>query len=201
MNSSDNLPQTHKSRGNKTLLLIAVVSILPVVGSWLLYQWWQPTSRMNHGELVETRPLAMPGLIDVATGKPLPGPGLNGKWVLLTVQPATCDERCRQKLYYMRQVRTATNENKERLERVWLLAGGDVPDSQLLAEHAGLWVARAPDASWTQALPLPATGAGAETYIYLIDPLGNLVLRYDEAFNPKGMLKDLGRLLKYSRIG
>lgn len=188
-----------KAKSNRTLLLIAAVSILPVVGSYLLYQWWRPSSQMNHGELVATRPLAMASLQNAADGTPLPGPGLKGKWVLLTVQTAACDERCRRKLYYMRQVRTATNENMERIERVWLLDGAGSPDRQLLAEHPGLWVARAPDASFVRALP-PAA-AGTEPYIYLIDPLGNIVLRYDETFNPKGMLKDLGRLLKYSRVG
>lgn len=189
------------AKSNRTLLLIAAISILPVVGSYLLYQWWRPSSQMNHGELVETRPLAMSLLQGAADGKSLPGPGLKGKWVLLTVQPAACDERCRRKLYYMRQVRTATNENMERIERVWLLDGTGHPDVRLLAEHPGLWVARTADAAWTGALPPAGAGAATDAYIYLIDPLGNLVLRYDETFNPKGILKDLGRLLKYSRIG
>jgi hypothetical protein len=190
--------QTSKPRSHKTLLFMAAISVLPIIGSYLLYQWWRPTSHMNHGELVETRPVAMAALTDVATGKPLPGPGLKGKWVLLTVQAASCDERCRHKLYLMRQVRTATNENQERIERVWLLDGPGTPDKVLLAEHTGLWLARTSDPALTEALPAKAA---TDTYIYLIDPLGNLVLRYGESFEPKGMLKDLGRLLKYSRIG
>jgi cytochrome oxidase Cu insertion factor (SCO1/SenC/PrrC family) len=186
------------SKSNRTLWLIAAVSVLPVVGSYLLYQWWRPSSHINHGELVETKPLPMALLADAATGKALPGPGLKGKWVLLTVQKADCDERCRLKLYYMRQVRTATNENMERIERVWVLDGPGMPDKQLLAEHSGLWLARTPDPGWTTQLP---AAAGTSSYVYLIDPLGNIVLRYGEGFQPKGMLKDLGRLLKYSRIG
>lgn len=187
-----------KPKSNRTLLVMAAISILPILASYLLYQWWRPSSRMNHGELVETRQLAMAGLIDAITGKPLPGPGLKGKWVLLTAQPANCDDRCRLKFYYMRQVRTATNENMERIERVWLLDGAGTPEKQLLAENAGLWLVRAPDASWSGSLPAKEA---THAYIYLIDPLGNLVLRYDETFNPKGMLKDLNRLLKYSRLG
>lgn len=187
-----------KKGSNRTLLLIVAVSIFPIVGSYLLYQWWRPSAQMNHGELVETRPLAMASLVQAATGTPLPGPGLKGKWVLLTAQPGNCDERCRLKLYYMRQVRTATNNNMERIERVWLLDGAGTPDKQLVAEHPGLWLARSNDATWARSLP--ATAA-TDTYIYLLDPLGNVVLRYDETFNAKGMLKDLGRLLKYSRLG
>lgn len=187
-----------KKTSNRTLLVIVAVSIFPIVGSYLLYQWWRPSSQMNHGELVETRPLTMASLVEAATGTPLPGPGLKGKWVLLTAQPATCDERCRLKLYYMRQVRTATNENMGRIERVWVLDGAGTPDKQLLAEHPGLWLARGNDANWPRSLPVKGP---VDTYIYLIDPLGNVVLRYDETFNAKGMLKDLGRLLKYSRLG
>lgn len=187
-----------KPQSKNTLLLIAAVGILPVIGSYLLYHWWRPSAQMNHGELVTTQPVTMAGLTEAATGKPLPGPGLKGKWVLLTVQTAACDARCRRKLYLMRQVRTATNENQDRIERVWLLDGPGTPDRQLLAEYPGLWVARTADAVLPRQLP---TRGSIATYIYLIDPLGNLVLRYDESFEPKGMLKDLGRLLKYSRIG
>lgn len=190
--------ERNKPQSKKILLLIAAVSILPVIGTYLLYHWWRPSSQMNHGELVTTKPVTMAGLTDAVTGNPLPGPGLKGKWVLLTVQSAACDERCRRKFYFMRQVRTATNENQERIERVWLLDGPGAPDKQLLAEHSGLWVARTPDGSLIR--ELPAKGP-TDIYIYLIDPLGNIVLRYDESFDPKGMLKDLGRLLKYSRIG
>ena len=189
------------AKSNYTLLLIAAVCLLPLVGSYLLYQWWRPSSQMNHGELLETRPLAMALLQNAADGKPLPGPGLRGKWMLLTVQPAACDDRCRRKLYFMRQVRTATNENMERIERVWLLDGAGEPDEKLRVEHPGLWLARTADTSWTAPLASGKVVGGTDAYIYLIDPLGNLVLRYDESFNPKGMLKDLARLLKYSRIG
>jgi len=37
--------------------------------------------------------------------------------------------------------------------------------------------------------------------IYLVDPLGNLMMRFPPDLEPKSLLKDLKHLLKVSRIG
>ena len=179
------------------MLWIILVCLLALVGSYGAYIWWRPTQQMNHGELLETRPLPAAMLQD-ASGRQFPFESLRGKWLLLTVQPAACDDRCRQKLYYMRQVRTAQNENMMRVERLWLVTGAGHPAPELVAEHSGLIIARLVDPAWLAALPVRRE---AGEHIYLIDPLGNLVLRYDDESNPKGILKDLVRLLKVSRIG
>ncbi|MFA6310220.1 MAG: hypothetical protein WCV99_04700 [Sterolibacterium sp.] len=183
--------------GKNPLLWLFVLGLLTLAGSYGTYLWWRPAQHMNHGELLETRPLPAT-MLQEDSGRRLPFDSLRGKWLLLTVQPAACDARCRLKLYYMRQVRTAQNENMMRVERLWLVTGEGTPEAELLAEHPGLKVARLADPGWLSALPV-----GRETgeHIYLIDPLGNLVLRYNDESDPKGMLKDLVRLLKVSRIG
>lgn len=187
------------TKTQRTLLLLLAIGTLPVIASYALYLWWQPTSRMNHGELLETRSAGLQEL--QAEG------GIHGqtiadlvqkKWVFLTVQSASCDARCQRKLYLMRQVRTAQNENMLRIERVWVIVGGGQPDAQLLAAHPGLHLARVTDLMKLPHFPL---GPDAGASIFLIDPLGNLVLRYDDHSNPQGMLKDFGRLLRYSGLG
>lgn len=183
--------------GKRPLLWMVAVCLLSLLASYGAYIWWRPTQHMNHGELLETRPLPAATLQDL-TGREFPFETLRGKWLLLTVQPAACEARCRQKLYYMRQVRTAQNENMMRIERLWLLTGAGSPATELLAEHPGLIVARPLEPAWLATLPLRQD---AGEHIYLIDPLGNLVLRYGDESEPKGMLKDLVRLLKISRIG
>jgi len=179
------------------LLWMLAVCLLSLLASYGAYLWWRPAQQMNHGELLETNPLPATLLQDIS-GRQFPLASLRGKWLLLTVQPAACDERCRLKLYFIRQVRIALNENMMRIERVWLLTGEGHPASALLAEHPGLMVARAVDPAWLAVLPVRRE---ASEHIYLIDPLGNLVLRYNDESNPEGMLKDLVRLLKISRIG
>lgn len=183
--------------GKNPLLWLFALGLLTLVGSYGAYRWWRPAQHMNHGELLETRPLPATVLQEVS-GRQFPFESLRGKWLLLTVQPASCDARCRLKLYYMRQVRTAQNENMMRIERLWLVTGEGNPAAELLAEHPGLRVARLTDPGWLSALPVQREAA---EHIYLIDPLGNLVLRYNAESNPQGMLKDLLRLLKVSRIG
>lgn len=187
------------TKTKRTLLLLLAVGTLPVIASYVVYLWWQPTSRMNHGELLETRSaglreLPAEGTADGNTVADL----VQKKWVYLTVQPASCDVRCQRKLYLMRQVRTAQNENMLRVERVWVIVGDGKPDAQLLAAHPGLYLARVTDLTKLAHLPL---GQDAGAAIFLIDPLGNLVLRYDDRSSPQGMLKDLGRLLRYSSLG
>lgn len=184
-------------KGKNPLLWMFALGLLTLAGSYGTYLWWRPTRHMNHGELLEVRPLPATTLQELS-GRQFPFESLHGKWLLLTVQPAICDARCQQKLYYMRQVRTAQNENMMRIERLWLVTGAGNPDPKLLAEHPGLVVARVIDQAWLSALPVRHE---AGEHIYLIDPLGNLVLRYNDESDPQGMLKDLVRLLKVSRIG
>jgi len=185
------------NEGKRPLLWIFAVCLLSLVASYGAYVWWRPTQQMNHGELLEIRPVSAAMLQEVS-GRQFPFEALRGKWLLLTVQAAACDERCRLKLYYMRQVRTAQNENMMRIERLWVLTGEGSPAPELLAEQAGLIVARPVDPAWLASLPVRRELA---EHIYLIDPLGNLVLRYNDESAAKGMLKDLVRLLKVSRIG
>jgi hypothetical protein len=94
----------------------------------------------------------------------------------------------------MRQARTMQGREMERVERVWLVSDDGVPAAALLAEHPDLAVVRSAGNG------LAAFGAGGDR-IYLLDPLGNLVLAYPRDPDIKGLAKDLSRVLKASRIG
>lgn len=185
------------TKGRRTLLLLAAVAALPLICAYAFYQFWRPEHSVNHGELIATGALPGTPLTDLA-GKTFSSDALRGKWLLVTVQPPSCDQTCQRSIYYMRQVRLTQGKNAARVERLWLLSGAGVPDPRLLAEHAGLLVARPQDASWLGLLPAKGERSA---HIYLIDPLGNIVLRYDQDADPKGMIKDLTRLLGVSTIG
>jgi len=98
----------------------------------------------------------------------------------------------------MRQARLAVGKDAERIERVWLLDDAAAPDSALLREHEGLKVARV--APSTLLAEFPSRGKLVE-YIYVVDPLGSLMLRFPGDPDARRMLRDLVRLLKVSRIG
>lgn len=139
---------------------------------------WAPGASANYGELIKPQPLAA-------------GPiaALRGKWVLVSADAAPCDAYCERKLYFMRQVRRAQGKHMDRVERLWLLAGAGKPRRELLADFEGTHVAPLGD------LPF------RPPYIYLVDPLGNLMMRFPENPDPSRTIKDLQRLLKYSRVG
>lgn len=181
----------------QTLLLIATVCTIPIAAAYFMFFFAPPQQGMNYGELIKTRPLPAHRLSDL-NGRPFSLAGLKGKWIMLQVDASTCDPRCRQELYHMRQVRTAQGKEMDRIERVWLLTDTGAPDAELLREYEGTYVARLDDSALAAALPADTDRAA---HIYLIDPLGNVMLRYPENPDPRRMIKDFERLLKYSRIG
>lgn len=188
-----------KLTGRQTLLLIAAVCVVPVLASYLAFYVWQPDKSTNYGALLEPRPVVQETLSSIDGEAFSPGQ-LRGRWILVYAGASTCDEPCRQTLYYMRQVRTALGKEMDRVERVWLLTDAGRPDETLLKQHPGLHVIRAERSALLAQLDASA-GAGTARSVMTIDPLGNLMLRFPANPEPKRMLKDLERLLKASRIG
>ena len=189
--------EERKPSGRASLVLVAVVCVAPFIASFVAYFMWQPSDRVNYGELLPPAQLVWPALSDVA-GAPFDITRLRGKWVYLTVDSGACGEHCRGKLWKMRQVRRTQGKHMERIERLWLIEDAFAPDAALLKEHEGAWIVRA--AGSTLLAQFPAAGARSD-HIYLLDPLGNLVLRYPRDADPSRMRKDIERLLKVSRIG
>jgi hypothetical protein len=111
---------------------------------------------------------------------------------------AACDADCAQQLYLTRQVRIAQGKEQSRIERLWVLTDPTSPDPALLREHPGLFVWRPDDAVFADQFP---ADQDRSAHIYLVDPLGNLMMRFPAAVDPKRMMKDLKLLLKASQIG
>lgn len=179
-------------RSRATLWLILAVCAAPIAASYLAYHFWRPDGQVNYGELIEPRPLPDPALERVGGGT-FRFSELRGSWVLLTAAPATCGEACVRDLVYMRQVRLAQGKDSARVERVWLVTGGGSPDPALQAQHEGLHAVRGSEAI------LSALPASAGDPIYVVDPLGNLMMRFPPDPDPRRMLKDLSRLLRHNK--
>lgn len=179
------------------LLAIALVTALPTLAALLAYYVWQPTRLMNHGELLSPTPLPVEPLPDLAGGE-FHLDRLKGKWILLQADSGACDARCRGKLYAMRQVRLAQGKDMGYLERVWLVTDDARPARDLFAEYEGTRIVRAAGSALLAALPAPQD-KGA--HLYVVDPMGNLMMRFPENPDPLRVIKDLQRLLRPSRIG
>lgn len=178
-------------------MAILAVCAAPFVAAWFAYFVWQPQSRMNYGELIESQPLMDPELHRL-DGAPFRLSQLRGKWLLLQLDSGACSDACRIKFLYMRQLRLAQGKDMERIERVWLVTDTAAPDPALLRDYDGAYVVRA--AGRAILAEFPAERSSSD-HIYIVDPLGNLMLRFPKDPEPGRMLKDLARLLKVSRIG
>ena len=178
------------------LVGIGLLALLPVVGSYLLYWFWAPAEHTNYGTLLKPRPVT--GVLNQVDGKPFDWQQLRGRWTLVTIDAGACAPSCERKLWLIRQVRQAQGEALRRVERVWLIDDAQVPPARLGEEYAGTWFVGAAASTHLEAF---GDASHRREYIYLVDPLGNLMMRFPGEPDAKRLIRDLGRLLKYSRIG
>lgn len=183
------------------MFAVLAVCAAPLIASYLTYYVIKPQGRTNYGALIDPRSYPMPAL-GAATldGKPASLEAMKGKWIMLQVSDAQCEEPCRQRLHDMRQLRLAQGKEMSRVERVWLITDDKPLETMLMREYDGTHMLRVkPDAlkTWLPAEP----GTGMADHIYMVDPLGNLMMRFPKNADPNKIKKDLAKLLKASRIG
>jgi hypothetical protein len=153
-----------------------------------------------------------------ADGAPAAADLLRGKWTLLYVDDGACaSQQCRNALWTLRQTRLLLAEDMDRVQRVFVAEQNCCDREFLGREHPGLIVlttsaapsaatAATPDGSAPTADPARAWIDGfpriaGQPHVFIIDPLGNLMMRFDLRQNPKGLKSDLEKLLKLSHIG
>jgi cytochrome oxidase Cu insertion factor (SCO1/SenC/PrrC family) len=186
----------NKKRNRRTLILLLIVMTAPIIASYALYFWNVRPSSVNYGELLEVKPLAGTAL-NQSDNTIFRTRQLRGKWALISVDSGKCDEECRKKLYYMRQVRLIQNTEKERIERVWLIDDGEKPSPEVVKDFEGVWLINAKDSDLLKALPAKES---SHDHIYLVDPIGNLMMRFPKNPDPAKIAKDIKRLLKVSQL-
>jgi hypothetical protein len=185
-------PAATTARNKRLLILLAAIALAPIVLSYLAYYVFPRSTRINYGELLQQPPVALQGTrLD---GTPFDLAALRGRWIVLFAGGAACEGACADRLYASRQSRTMQNAERDRIQRVWLLADDGAPSAATLADHPDVLPVRVAS---TVANRMPQ---GPER-IYLIDPLGNFVLAWPAKPDIKAMAADLARLLRASRIG
>ena len=197
MNSAIALPAAERRTARRTILLLLTLSLLPIaIGAGLYLSGWHPAKGGNHGELIQPpRPLPAAGLTR-EDGTPLPTSELGGKWTLVLAGDGACGDACTRSLQQMRQIQVALNKEMGRVRRLALVKDpSEAGVAGARAAQPDLLVAR-PDAAWRATL-----GTAPEHRLYLIDPLGQLMMQYAPNADPKGVQQDLERLLKYSWVG
>jgi hypothetical protein len=165
---------------NKILLIGLVCAAPLVLGTLAYYFRWDVGAPANYGELLPLREMTQAPFL----------PRLRGKWILVSFDAAACGDWCQKKLYYMRQLRRAQGKDMERVARVWMVTEGGTPSAELLHAFEGMEVFHPPRALVRRFPGEP------EDHIYLVDPYGNLMMRWPRYGDPSRMLRDLQRLMK-----
>ena len=169
------------------LVGLFAVFVLPILTAYGLNVWWphwNPFGRMNHGELVEPAwEIQLEGIVEHAAGH----------WILLYPVAAPCDDACEARLDLVRRVHVSLDKDYDRVVRAFVHRAG-VPVERARSVDAGLILVPAPDA-WFDRF------AGDEPTLLIVDPQRRAVLRYGPELEPKGLARDLARMLKISKIG
>lgn len=192
-----------RRRNLRMLAGLAGLFLLPLACAFWVYYGtdWRPVSTVNHGELISpARPVPDTPLTPAMAADSPPPELFRHKWSLVYIGNGRCDEACRKSLYVMRQTRLSLNNEMSRVERVFL-ATAECCDRDFLAhEHRGLLVLDAAGPPGARLLSVFPANERAQS-LFIVDPLGNLMMRYDVRQNPKGLLQDLKKLLSLSHIG
>ena len=186
--------------GRLKMTLIMLVCAAPVMTSYLTYYVVRPEARRHFGELIEPqRPLPDAGVADLA-GAPVSLRSLKGQWLLLSVAPASCDKPCQDHLYLQRQLRESLGKDKDRVDWGWLVTGDDPVPQAIRPALQSAKVLRVPIATLSAWLP-PASGSGLQAHLYLVDPMGHLMMRFPARLDVQTASrakKDIERLLRAS---
>ena len=196
-------PAAQSRRGRLMMLVILGACTLPVVASYFTYYVVRPQGRTNYATLIEPqRPLpaldALPA--QDMDGHSVPLTTLKGQWLLVVVAPASCGKVCENNLFLQRQLREMMGAERDRIQKVWLVDSPE-PVSPALAAVVGAppavlsyRVERSALARWLE----PDTGRTLEDHLYIVDPLGNWMMRTPANPDPVRLKKDVDRLLRAS---
>jgi hypothetical protein len=188
------------SSGRWKMIAVLLVCAAPVIASYFTYYVVRPEGRRNYGELINPQRPLPPIQAQSLNGKPVSLTALKGQWLLMSVAGAACDAACQQRLYLQRQLRESLGKEKGRLDWVWLVDDGGAVNERLLPALATSTVLRAPADTLAQWLS-PAANGKLEDHLYLVDPLGNWMMRFPANMDAAGAAKakrDLERLLRAS---
>lgn len=193
--------EAKRKRGRWMLLLVLLVCASPLIASYFTYYVIKPEKRNNYGTLIDQRAHPVPAMpTTTLDGRPLALDRFKGKWVMLMTGSGACAEACRKQLFAMRQLRLMQGKEMDRIERVWLITDREPLETLVIREFDGTHMLRADAATVANWLPVDR-GTTTSDHIYLIDPLGHLMMRFPQNPEPRKVYKDIYKLLKASAVG
>ena len=186
--------------GRWKMLAVLLVCASPVIASYFTYYVIRPEGRRNHGELIQSQRILPAMEVSKLNGDKVALNSLKGQWLLVSVADAACDEACQKHLYFQRQLRESLGKEKDRIDWVWLATGDAPVDEKLMPALSQATVLRVSSQSISEWLQ-PAAGRQLSEHLYVVDPMGNWMMRFPPGIELAAAAKakkDLDRLLKAS---
>lgn len=187
--------------GRMKMLLVLAICAAPVIASYFTYYVIRPEGRTNYSELIEPqRPIPADLALTDLKGATVKAESLKGQWLLVVVSAAACDAVCERHLWLQRQLRETLGREKDRVAKVWFIDDAGTPRPEVLdgvTTHTEATVLRAPAAALAEWLR-PAAGQALEDPMYIIDPLGNWMMRVPPNADPAKLKRDVEKLLRAS---
>lgn len=178
-----------KTQSRFRLFLVAAMFLGSFgVAATLFFSGWKPTQTRNVGEMLSPYPDLRPVALLKADGTPWQWQPASRNWHVIVAPPADCGEPCLRMLDALQRVWVSEGRHADKLKVLWF---GELPAGA--PEFGGLVPMQASPGLQAQ---LPDLARADALPVYLADPNGYLVLRYPAGFNPSGLRKDLGRVLK-----
>ena len=187
--------------GRWRMLLVLLACAAPVLASYFAYYVWRPEGRTNYSDMIlPTR--AMPADLALRTldGTSVDAASLKGQWLLMVVGPAACDPACEQRIYLQRQLREMLGKERDRVDRIWLItdeAAPAVPLMEAAQATAGFQPLRVDPAALARWLA-PGEGQPIDAHVYIVDPMGQWMMRAPASPEPARLKRDMDRLLRAS---
>lgn len=195
---------TDKAKRRLIPLLIIAIGLAPLIAAVVWYfnaDVWRPDATMNHGRLITPPRLVHVAPLPLLDGGTLSPDWFRHQWSLVYAGSANCESRCKKALYMTRQIRLALGAKMNRVQRLFIVAGKPDEPVALRGAHPDLAVADAVGEAGRAFLAQFTHGAELGERIFLVDPRGRLMMVYRVNDDPNGIVADLKRLLKYSRLG
>lgn len=186
--------------GRWKMLAVLLTCAAPVIASYFTYYVIRPEGRRNFGELIDPQRPLPDQAVQALDGTPGNLRALKGQWLLLSVGGGACDALCEKHLYLQRQLRETQGKEKDRVDWIWLVTDDAPVPERLLPALKGATVLRVPASQLSQWLS-PAQGHSLAEHLYLVDPLGNWMMRFPASLDLAGAAnakRDLERLLRAS---
>ena len=198
---NDSTTQPNK-RSTATLWILIALSVLPFIAAYAYYNLGDFKTFTNNGDLINP-------VVDIQSLKLMDDAGnkiereiFTKKWRMMLIVSNRCNEECKSSLYNMRQLNIALGKNYDRFRHMLIHTEKmNIELAELIhTEYKDALHAYSSEDILTNALKESNTNIFSNS-IYIMDPIGNIMMLFKPGMDPKVILRDLNRLLKISQIG